>query len=460
MSFRELASLALRSRAHVLVGTLALLAALFAAIHRQTTPPWSRYQDDPQVRLITPTLTGEPELCLTCHEGIEQISDSHPTDVFGCVICHGGDRLSLDEEAAHETLIGSEAAPGNPSDLSVVEVSCGGTDCHSGDVANARDHIERITRNVHTTYAGAINRVLDDRELRPAGTYYGTVSVRDPDVQHPNAVAELLQFLPESFETPEVTRFASECLTCHIASQQASDTSEEGYYGGTGCASCHMLYTRSGLYQGGDPTIRHDEPGHVATHEMTVAIPYTTCNRCHNRGSYDVAALTFTPRDDLTGVDTLPAAERRIREMYAPGSTHFALCQYELDCIDCHTASEVMGDGDIFTSQADAQRIECRSCHGTIDEGPPTVTLEDPDDIAFRRARLNPFYDVFLGNTVLLGPDGEAMGHVRVENDLFSLVSKTSGAAYLIPQVRGSECEQQSDQQAASYCQECHTYVP
>ncbi|HEC22162.1 MAG TPA: hypothetical protein ENI95_04520, partial [Chloroflexi bacterium] len=99
MSFRELASLALRSRAHVLVGTLALLAALFAAIHRQTTPPWSRYQDDPQVRLITPTLTGEPELCLTCHEGIEQISDSHPTDVFGCVICHGGDRLSLDEEA-------------------------------------------------------------------------------------------------------------------------------------------------------------------------------------------------------------------------------------------------------------------------------------------------------------------------------------------------------------------------
>jgi hypothetical protein len=156
--------------------------------------------------------------------------------------------------------------------------------------------------------------------------------------------------------------------------------------------------------------------------------------------------LTFTPRND--------------NELYPTGSTHYAVCEYRLECADCHTANETMGDGDIYPTQQEAVQVECRTCHGTLDEFAPTIVLEDINDLAFRRATLNPFYDVFLGNTVVRGPDGEPMEHIRVEADLYSITSKAGGTTLLVPQVRGSECEQQVDQQTAADCQECHVYDP
>ena len=46
----------------LIIGTVALTGALLAAVNRQVNPAWSRWQDNPQVRLITPTLNGEAEL--------------------------------------------------------------------------------------------------------------------------------------------------------------------------------------------------------------------------------------------------------------------------------------------------------------------------------------------------------------------------------------------------------------
>ena len=93
----------------------------------------------PAPKTITPTLTNQPELCLTCHDGIEEISPAHPVEAFGCVICHGGNALALDENLAHAGLRGGK----NPADFSVVEASCGGAECHSGTSADQRDHIQR-----------------------------------------------------------------------------------------------------------------------------------------------------------------------------------------------------------------------------------------------------------------------------------------------------------------------------
>ncbi len=44
----------------------------------------------------------------------------------------------------------------NPADFSVVQASCGGSDCHSGPAATYRDHIQRATTSIQDTYAGAI----------------------------------------------------------------------------------------------------------------------------------------------------------------------------------------------------------------------------------------------------------------------------------------------------------------
>ena len=71
------------SRLTVALSSLALLLGLALAGYRQSLTP------NPQP--LTPTLTGQPELCLTCHTGIEEISASHPVEVFGCARCHGGE---------------------------------------------------------------------------------------------------------------------------------------------------------------------------------------------------------------------------------------------------------------------------------------------------------------------------------------------------------------------------------
>ena len=42
-----------------------------------------------------------------------------------------------------------------------------------------------------------------------------------------------------------------------------------------------MSYADDGLSKSGDPTIDRFEPGHPVRHEMTTAVPTSTCTRCH-----------------------------------------------------------------------------------------------------------------------------------------------------------------------------------
>ena len=38
-----------------------------------------------------------------------------------------------------------------------------------------------------------------------------------------------------------------------------------------------------------------------------------------------------------------------------------------MHCIDCHTARDTMGDGNIYGQMEHAVEIECTTCHGTFD---------------------------------------------------------------------------------------------
>ena len=98
----------------------------------------------------------------------------------------------------------------------------------------------------------------------------------------------------------------------------------------------------------------------------------------------------------------------RLRDYYQPIS-QFTKCEYTLDCIDCHTRTEAMGDGDIHSSKKEIQYIRCQTCHGTPSELPIAKTLTDPNDIAFHQARLNPVVELKLGDTVLVTDKGEPL---------------------------------------------------
>ena len=427
----------IRPRLPLLLGSLLLSVALGLAAWRQSNPPWKTYQPDGQVRTLIPTISNKPELCLTCHNGIEEISESHPVDVFGCVVCHGGDPLSLDQ-AAHRNLLGPG---GNPADLSVAGQTCGTAQCHGGDLDSNRNHIARTQLSLHATYAGAITEVLQTQNI---SGHYGIDEIVASEYGPVGTIDSLLAFDPSAFSQPA---FAQNCLACHLDAQPA-DASH--FYRGSGCAACHTPYNAEGRYGGGDPTIPKDETGHPARHSLSVIMPYTQCAACHARGTYSAQSLAFTPRDAAALTGGRDADYQPHRDPAA------VKCERELDCIDCHNASEVMGDGFLYPDLAASPTVECRTCHGTLAGPPPLITLTDPNHPAFRRDLLNDNYTLHEGDTVVQSPNGDVLGAVRWQESRLVLTSRITGQTFFVPPIQGSACQQKPEEQEAHYCRECH----
>lgn len=386
---------------------------------------WSQNHQPTPIALV-PSLTGQTEYCLTCHQGLRQISASHPTATFGCVTCHGGERLALDADTAHSTLRGGR----NPSDLSVVDASCGGSNCHSGSAAEHRDQIQRVKTSIQATYAGAIATVLYAFGGQADPNAHQAVMAVE-DAQSQTGIQALTAFDPAQADTPAAQTFANNCLFCHIS---AAPLPVPAYARLTGCAACHTLTAGTDLKQ--------------TFHQLTTAIPYTQCNTCHNRGNYSMRDLQFHARTD-TPTD-------RLHNYYQPIS-QCTLCEYELDCVDCHTNGEAMGDGDLHNTQAEVQYVQCKTCHGTLTEGPLTRTITDPNDLALRMASLNPVSDLKVGDTVVVTTQGEPLWNIQeLKNGTFELIAKTTGVRYEVPLVAGTACQQKADQQASQYCHACH----
>ncbi|MCJ7435182.1 MAG: hypothetical protein MUO77_17005, partial [Anaerolineales bacterium] len=194
----------------------------------------------------------------------------------------------------------------------------------------------------------------------------------------------------------------------------------------TGCAACHS----------------------TAKHTLSTAIPYTQCNACHNRGNYDLWTMTFIERADHATI--------RLQDYYQP-IAQFTKCEYTLDCEDCHTRSEIMGDGDIHANKKDIQYVRCKTCHGTLTELPLTKTLTDPNDIAFRMVFLNPVLDLKLGDTILVTEKGEPLWNTRVLSDgTYEMIGKATKQYFTFRPVTGSKCTQTGEDQSSAYCHKCH----
>ena len=404
----------------IAAGSTLLLAALLMTIYTEVSRP--------QPDALSPVLSNQTEYCTTCHEGLPEISPSHPVEVFGCVICHGGQRLALDAELAHSTMRGGN----NPSDLTVVQESCGGSSCHSGSDTATSEHIQRVKTSIQTTYAGAIANIRYTFGAQPdLVAHLGINSVTDDHVVSSVAVPGLDAFDPLDETNPFIHQFAENCLTCHVNAEPPQGTA---YARLTGCAACHT------------PDVESFPEGKI--HRLTTAIPYRQCNTCHNRGNYDLRTMSFVERDDQ------PVS--RMEDYYQP-IAQFTQCEWTLDCVDCHTGSEAMGDGDIYSNKHDIQYVQCQTCHGTSEELPLSHTITDENDLALRLAFLNPVTDLNLGDTILVTERGEPLWNTRVlDNGTYELVGKATGSHFAFRPVMGTLCEQNPAEQESRYCHECH----
>lgn len=408
-------------------GTLFLLVVLVAVA-------WQAARQ-PRPVALTPTISGKEEYCLTCHADLPEISASHPVESFGCVLCHGGERLALDADLAHSTMRGGS----NPSDLAVAGLSCGGSDCHSGSPELQRDHVGRVLTSIQTTYAGAIASLrfsFGAQDSLAARQAIAPVQALHPPAGNQDQRPQYLEaFDPAAESNPFLQSFGENCLNCHLRAEALPGNEYARF---TGCAACHTPTAGSDL----------SEPDRQPVHQLTTAIPYTQCNACHNRGNYDLRTMSFVPRPD--------APADRLHDYYQP-ITQFTRCEYELDCLDCHTRTEAMGDGYLYNDQQEQQYVQCKTCHGTLTEPPLTRTIRNEADLALRLAYLNPDVPLQIGDTIVVTDKGEPMWNLRQLTDgSFEMVTKVTHVRYPLPLVQGSACTQKPEEQESRYCHACH----
>lgn len=485
------------------LGTLLLLLVIILGLKQEQNPIWAEYQkkyfieqkkilqaqletaqDEKTKALLQNEITGwenrKPEIinivlpngkverCKTCHIGIEEISSSHPSNTFGCTVCHGGNPLSLDKQTAHAQMLGTA----HPGSLDVASLSCGSTGpngeaCHSQNHEQADNEVDLVKSSLMSTKVG---------ELSVVRMMFGLDKTKDVPNLGKNDVA--IQYSHPLMGLPQEKEFQESCLSmCHQGGSGHLPNLLEVMKNGTagqanvnnnnqntahGCEVCHVLTNPEHTYQGSDTAMKGFETGHGMTHQLTTQIPYTQCNQCHNEGIHDPIQMKFTYRSDLGKVvDDWKTGNKdwdsRLADYYLPGEL-FAKCEVSLDCIDCHTRQDVMGDGNKWTSQYDAVHIQCADCHGTKTSNPLTKTIENMNDLAFEEKVTNPvFPELKVGDQILMTKKGEELPFARQKGQNWFIYSRVSGESTKIPLVMGSSCQQNPEEQNADSCHKCHT---
>jgi len=314
----------------------------------------------PEVPVPLPVAMGRPEGCLACHRGVTGLGNSHRPEAIGCLSCHGGDGLTLDKARAHA---GMDVIPGN---MATAQGRCGQSSCHASVVA-------RVERSVMATMSGIV-RV--DRKV------FG---------EEPPADARAPVHVRQLGRSAADTHLRQLCALCHLgAAKETLGPNDEGTRGG-GCNACHLVYGPAALealrrYQrqkeGGTPDAPTVHPA------LSLDIGNGQCFGCHSRSGRIATSfegwheMNEPPAQAADPARPLSAGYRvvegdRVFERVIPDIHH----QRGLDCIDCHTSAEVMGDGVAHATKSGQLRVACTDCHAPAGASLPTVTSSalDPE---------------------------------------------------------------------------------
>ncbi len=265
--------------------------------------------------------TGKPELCLLCHQ--EKIQEkAHSVEMLGCSSCHLGNPLASSKKLAHKGIVK------NPSDLRVVEKTCGQPNCHPADT-------KKVTHSLMATNHGIIRKLLLVFEEEKLLNSYPKLSV----AQLYNPEEPLKKSLALDY-------FKKLCGSCHLYLQKEKFEDFLGEKGG-GCSACHLLGNKEDLKK-------------KKVHPMLAKkIPLDKCVMCHNRSG----RIGFTYQGLYEGVQggIYSKVWKDGRELIQiEPDIHY---KANLHCIDCHTREEVMGDGSFYKNIDQAIEISCESCH-------------------------------------------------------------------------------------------------
>ena len=316
-------------------------------------------------RAETSPAAGQTEGCLTCHAGITGLGDFHQPENIGCASCHAGNPRALDATQAHAGMV---LVPGNLADA---PRTCGTAGCH-------QTIVPRIEHSIMTTFAGVIatDRRVFGEHVDPASP---PPHVRDLGTSA--ADSHLRQL----------------CASCHLGQTKSEwgPISQESR--GGGCNACHLNYSPDATHElaryaalpaGARTAIPKVHPA------LTVNIGNDHCFGCHSRSGR--ISTNYEGWHELR--EPPPPAELAANSPGAPRFRQLDDGRYfvrvlpdvheerGLDCIDCHSAAEVMGTGAVVAHKTDQVQLHCEDCHASRLGSRPASSL-DPESVLIAGVR-------------------------------------------------------------------------
>ncbi len=380
---------------------------------------------------------GSKETCLDCHGDMQGFSPFHDPEIIGCASCHLGNPRAKKKKASHRNMV---LIPGN---LSNVYQTCGTADCHQSIA-------QRVEHSLMTTMAGVITV---DRFA------FGEIDTLSAYAH----IAEL-------GHSPADQHLRHLCASCHLGNEKTEFGPISERSRGGGCNACHLpSFAKASAGKpsvtsatAGKPSVtsaKADESAVAlakADHPaITLAVSNTACFGCHSRSGrislgYEGWHETLLTREEAKGQEQYRVLEDgRVLRQISPDVHH----QGGLECIDCHNAREVMGDGHIYLHEEDAVKVRCGDCHfsgrpKTVAQG--KVGEEDRKIMEIRELRPS-------GQSILVGGEsGEILWNVWVGADAKPiLIGKNNGKKHPL-KPPASVCTKGKGHEDLS-CGACHT---
>lgn len=287
------------------------------------------------------TAAGSVDMCLSCHKE-EKLDSAHNVEMIGCAPCHLGNPLAITKEEAHKGVVV------NPGDLRVADRTCSVEGCHPAD-------IHKVKNSLMATNRGILGTLL---------YYWGESDSQDTDL----TVEKLLDNGKNSFALDYYRKL---CATCHLWKQKNDIPGAPDFFNekGGGCSACHLQIPEKKMEAAesliADSLPVDSQPKKIHPY-VTAKVDQANCIRCHNRSGR--IGLSYIGIFESEGYGT-PYSKGEMTDKQLPGARFYLEIADDIhhrkgmQCIDCHTRNEVMGDGTSYAHYEEQLEISCEVCH-------------------------------------------------------------------------------------------------
>jgi hypothetical protein len=376
------------------------------------------------VAKTVPMVSGQREGCLACHQGMTGFVAAHEPGTLGCAACHLGNPFTLNKTLAHG---GMTHTPGN---LSVVNRTCGASNCHG---------------EVEVRVRGSLMNTMS-----------GVVSV-DKFVFGENADLDAHFDVAALKHSSADTHLRGLCASCHLGQDKPQPGPIDESSRGGGCSACHLSYDSAA-----EAELRHRGGPLAPLHhpDISIHVQQQACFGCHSRSgriatNYEGWHETLQDETAAKASPGWPAqfrllADGRVFEKH-PADVHF---EKGMTCIDCHVASEVMSDGAAHAHERNAVKVSCLDCHA----GGTTAAREfaqldaETQQIAAMRKLNEP------GRKFVVSQSGSVdYANVYLAKDGSPQVALIGSAKVLQPKPAAAVCSRSGSMHERLECGACHT---